>query len=181
MITKNKLRNEAKEIRKKLNIVDISKRINEKFLSLPEYSNSKNIFCYYSFGHEVVTHDLFSIKEKNWYIPKIKEKSLEVCLFDKEKLIANKYGIKEQVNPTCIMPDSIDIAILPALMADKSGHRLGYGKGYYDRFLNEKCNAFCKIIFIPEELLRENLITEKHDCPANIIITQCNIYRINHQ
>jgi len=47
----------------------------------------------------------------------------------------NKYGIPEPQNGIEIQPDDIDVAIIPLLIFDEVGNRVGYGKGYYDRFL----------------------------------------------
>ncbi|QNF32055.1 5-formyltetrahydrofolate cyclo-ligase [Adhaeribacter swui] len=52
------------------------------------------------------------------------------------KLVINKWGIPEPVNATPIAEAAIDVVLVPLLAFDEQGHRVGYGKGYYDRFLN---------------------------------------------
>ena len=68
--------------------------------------------------------------------------------------------------------NEIDLVVVPALCVDTKGNRVGYGKGYYDRFLNS--SNFCgeKIVFIPNELLVDKLSHDDWDIPANVIITQ---------
>ncbi len=177
MINKKELRILAKDIRKKLDISTISEKIIDNFVSSSEYEQSLNILAYHSFSDEVNTHALFKKNGKNWFIPRINEDDLEVCLYE-PNLSKNKFGILEPRGVDCQDPSIIDLVILPALMVDKRGHRLGYGKGFYDRFLSQNCNSINKVVFIPEELFVETIYPEAHDCAVNLIITQCNIYRI---
>jgi 5-formyltetrahydrofolate cyclo-ligase len=58
------------------------------------------------------------------------------------KFITNSYGIPEPTQGNEISPELIDMVIVPLLYFDKSGYRVGYGKGYYDRFL-KKCRKDC--------------------------------------
>lgn len=177
MKTKQELRKIAKQIRQKLDIQKISKNIHKMLFDLPEYHKAKNIFIYHSFQDEVNTLDLFNDKEKNWFIPRISNDNLLVCKYCSDSLIENNFGIKEPSTSVIEELSSIDIVILPALMADKKGNRLGYGKGFYDRFLNSLNHTPLKILLLPEEVLQEEIPCEQHDCKVDLIITQCNIYR----
>ncbi len=178
MINKKiELRKKAKQIRKSLDINEISKRITDKLLNLPEYKISKNIFSYHSFKDEVDTLNLFQDTSKNWFIPRVHENHLLVCEYDKNLLVENCFGIKESMKEHSDSAN-LDIVILPGLMADKSGNRLGYGKGYYDRFLSSLSHSPKKILLLPEELLIDELPIEEHDYKCEIIITQHNVYRV---
>lgn len=81
------------------------------------------------------------------------------------------YGIYEP-KPYCeeYKPQNNDIVIVPCLSVDKKGYRIGYGKGYYDRFLKE----FNGVSICPcfEELLTNKLPTDKYDIKVNIVVTQ---------
>jgi len=66
--------------------------------------------------------------------------------------IANKYGIIEPVGDPWQDYDKIDLVLVPALAYDHNGHRLGRGKGYYDRFL-KKLNAYTIGIAFEEQIL----------------------------
>ncbi|MEL6559544.1 MAG: 5-formyltetrahydrofolate cyclo-ligase [Bacteroidota bacterium] len=57
---------------------------------------------------------------------------------DKNQLVVNKWGIPEPVQGVSASSEAIDVVLIPLLVFDESGHRVGYGKGYYDRFL-ESC------------------------------------------
>ena len=63
----------------------------------------------------------------------------------------------------------IDLVIVPALAVDKNNYRLGYGGGFYDRFLRDK--SVTKIVCIPKELIVESVYPEKFDIPVDIVVT----------
>lgn len=81
------------------------------------------------------------------------------------------YGIPEP-KPYCreYVPMPNDIIIVPCLSVDKNGYRIGYGKGYYDRFLkNFNGTSICPCY---DELLADELPSDENDIKINIIITQ---------
>lgn len=180
MYSKEDLRIKAKNIRKTLDIELISSKIYKNLLNLKEYKEVKNIFCYYSFRDEVITRSFFEDNNKNWYIPKIDNSNLLVCEFDEKKLVRSQFGVLEPDSRNLKEIDNkknIDMVILPSLMLDQNGYRLGYGKGYYDRFLSHLDSCPILISLIPEDLLVETLPIEEHDYKCNIIITENDVYR----
>ena len=180
MQKKTELRKFAKDLRQKLDMKEISEKILQIFISTDLYKKAKNIAIYYPYLNEPDLLLFFEFThEKNFFLPKITQTgSLSFHKYNKtDVLIKNKFGIYEPTSaPT--PPEMIDIIIIPALMADKSGYRLGYGKGYYDKFFAENNINATKIIFLPEELLTENLPHDDWDIPANLVITQKNSYPI---
>lgn len=70
-------------------------------------------------------------------VPKVKDDNqLEhYLLAEHTRLQTNKWGIPEPVDATPVRVEQIDLVIAPMIIFDKTGHRIGYGKGYYDRFL----------------------------------------------
>ncbi len=182
MKTKNELRIIAKNIRKELDVKSISEKIIRNFLALSYYKTSVNIAMYYPTGTELDLIHLFDEQGKNFYLPKILNSNKEMFFVKYEKnktvLVENKYKILEPQGDK-INPQILDLIILPALMADKNGYRLGYGGGYYDKFFNKNNIDAIKIILIPDELLVSALPRESFDIPANIIITQTKIIEIH--
>ena len=179
MPTKNELRNIAKNIRNNINMNDISEKIINNFLASSYYKNAKIIACYYPIGSEPNLKLLFKNTDKIICLPKISEteKSMTFIEYKNEtNLRFNKYNIPEPDGKE-ICADKIDIIILPALMADKKGYRLGYGGGYYDRYLKNNSTKATKIIFLPNELFIESLPADNFDIPADIIITQTDIIK----
>lgn len=75
-------------------------------------------------------------------------------------------------------PESFDLVIIPGVAFDRLGGRLGYGKGYYDRFL-EQTGAFRLALAFDFQVLVK-VPTEKHDVPMNGILTESGIIEVNN-
>ncbi len=84
--------------------------------------------------------------------------------------ISGKFGIPEP-SPACPIfpPNRLDLSLVPGLGFDLSGHRLGRGKGYYDRILKEVTGIRCGVAF--DEQLIDQIPTEPHDIALNCILT----------
>ena len=165
---KKQLRKSAKEIRKSLDISTKSKVLTNLIRQNKIYQNSQNIMLYYPTKYEMNFLDLLN-DNKNFYFPRVKGEELLVCPYKKgEKTEISNLGICEPCS-TPAAPTILDLIIVPALMVDKNGYRLGYGGGFYDRFLKDiKAKTICAI---PKELLVEELPVEEFDLPMDIIIT----------
>lgn len=92
-----------------------------------------------------------------------------------EELIANEWGIREPKTDIPVSSESINMVLVPMLGGDESLRRLGYGKGYYDRFLSE-VNAYKIGLLFYEALLPVNSIpVEAHDVTLDAIVTDKEI------
>lgn len=93
------------------------------------------------------------------------------------ELEENSWGIKEPLGHEVATPNEMDIVLVPLLCFDTGGHRVGYGKGFYDRFLSE-CRPDCRKIglslFPPVDRIDD---THAGDIPLDICITPDRIYR----
>ena len=165
---KKQLRKSAKGIRKSLDISTKSKVLTNLIRQNKIYQNSQNIMLYYPTKYEMNFLDLLN-DNKNFYFPRVKGEELLVCPYKRgEKIEISNLGICEPCS-TPVTPIILDLIIVPALMVDKNGYRLGYGGGFYDRFLKTlKAKTICAI---PKELLVEELPVEEFDLPMDIIIT----------
>lgn len=175
---KNILRQRAKETRKLISIISLSELIKQNLFDTEEYKKSKNIFCYYSFSDEVITTDFFEDMSKNWYLPKVSGEEMVACPYDKNNMKKNKYGIYEPDTKPINDLSIIDLMIIPALCADKNGYRLGYGKGYYDRFIKKLNHNPVKIVLVFSQLFTDNVFPDNYDERADIIITDKEIFRL---
>lgn len=173
MEEKKKLRIKAKNIRSNLAMDEISKKLSELIRQNDFYKNAKNVMIFYPKEQEVDLRILLN-DNKNFYLPRVNGDNLEICQYNiGDKLKQSDLGIMEPIS-AAIDINNIDLIILPALMADKDGYRLGYGGGYYDRLLRNK-SASCKtIIPLPQELITEKLPHEKHDIKSDLIICYVN-------
>lgn len=165
MKNKTDFRIYAKELRKTLDIPMISKSLANKIRKSDIYVSAQNIMLFYPIRYEIDLRDLLK-DDKTFFLPKVDGENLFVCPFT-ENLEKSHFNILEPCsNP--VSPDVLDLVIVPALMADKHGYRLGYGGGFYDRFLKQ-CNAKT-IVCIPKELFVEELPHEEFDVPVDEII-----------
>ena len=170
MNNKSELRKRAKLIRKNLDINSMSEQIVFKIKNFEDFKKSKNIMLFYPLEFEIDILKLLDFEEKNFYLPRIKGLELECCPYKKGDLLRDsEFKTKEPVTES-VNPEILDLIFVPALMADKNNYRLGYGKGYYDRFL-EKTNAIT-VVPLAKELIAENLPIEEYDKKIDFIITQ---------
>lgn len=166
---KQDLRKWVKEERKKLDIQNISKILVEKIKNTDEYKKAKNIMIFYPKEYEIDLLDLLNDDSKKFYLPRIEKDNLLCCSYKNgEELCESCFKTKEPLsNP--IDKTFLDLIIAPALAVDKNNYRLGYGGGFYDRFL-EDLKSF-KIVCVPEIFVLENVFKEEHDIKIDMIIS----------
>lgn len=158
MLSKIELRKKMIELRENLDsrsFEDYNRSILKKIIECDEFKKAHNIFIFVSFNKEVDTHAI--IKKsidlgKKVSVPKVISKDLgmkALCIEGINELKSSKYGIlePEYEEDKIMSEESIDLVILPGLAFDSSGGRIGYGAGYYDRFLR-KLNPNCKKVGI---------------------------------
>jgi 5-formyltetrahydrofolate cyclo-ligase len=182
---KQELRKRSMEIRKNIpNKEQKNNAIYNAIISCDEYNAANIIAIYNSMGSEVNTKEiiLYSLlKQKIVLLPKIDgEDMLFVRVDSNTKYALSKFGTLEPIEGEIYDPDKIDLFIVPGLAFDINGNRLGYGGGYYDRYLRELRAVKIGLAF--EEQLVNSIPTEEKDIPLNIIQTEENRYvrRVNN-
>ena len=123
---------------------------------------------YYPLKDEINLLSLLEDNTKNFYLPKISNNELLCCPYNKsDKLCESCFRTKEPLTKP-VDKAIIDLIVVPALAVDKNNYRLGYGGGFYDRFLKGiKCT---KIACIPNELYIESVFPEEHDICVDLVI-----------
>ena len=176
MDKKISLRLKAKEIRNSLDIANISNILTEKIRHLDIYKYSKNVMIFYPLKNEINLLKLLD-DNKNFFLPRMNGKTLECCPYKKnDRLKTVKFNIKEP-ETECVECPNLDLVITPALAVDKKGNRLGYGGGFYDRFLS-KINSKT-LVALPQDLLFDNVPCEKFDIKIDYIITDVEFVSVN--
>lgn len=99
-----------------------------------------------------------------------------VAVNDDTEFVENKYGISEPRDGEEIEPEEIDLVFVPLLAFDKNGFRVGYGKGYYDRFLAQCRPDVVSIGFSYFEAVDKIEDTHQFDVPLDFCITPHKIY-----
>lgn len=180
---KTSLRAFYREIRKNIPERDDKQNfICRNFLDSELYNNASSLFLYAAVGSEV---NIDPIIEKA--LSDGKKVALPLCL-DKEGTMefyfitsfddvkVGMYGIREPNEDICHKAehDENTVCLLPGLCFDKKGNRLGYGKGYYDRFLAHFSGISVGISF--SDCIAESLAVNEHDKKAHYLIIDKNIY-----
>jgi len=161
-------------------VIDKSLLIENLLMKQEEYKKSKNIYVYVNYNQEVITTDI--IKKslavgKNVYIPKVYD---DVILFHQirsyeDDLAPGAYGILE---PTNNSPDKLrdGLLIMPGLAFDKKFHRIGYGGGFYDKYLALP-NSHIKLAIAYDFQVLEQIEADEFDMKVDVIITQDFVIR----
>jgi 5-formyltetrahydrofolate cyclo-ligase len=174
-----------KEILQKRNSLSISqitrksKLIQEKTIERMEFIESKSIGIYLPIGSEVRTNDIIKSamkSEKTVLLPRIIINDLHYFTVDENDLDQdsfdiNRFGIKEP-KKTKMKLDFIDLLIVPGIVFDSYGYRIGYGRGYYDRFIAKK--KFSKSIGLAYDLqvVKSPIPKSEFDKKIDLLITE---------
>ncbi|MBP5462549.1 MAG: 5-formyltetrahydrofolate cyclo-ligase [Lachnospiraceae bacterium] len=178
---KSELRKVMKRKRSNLSaerILMYSGCIAENLISRQEYADASVLLAYVSFSSEVNTHFLI---EKAWNdgnrvaVPKcVDDTRLEFqYIHSFDDLAPGKFGIPEPVTGDCVQytPDDKCLILLPGVAYTNNGDRLGYGGGYYDRYL-KKHNEIPKVMLAYSLQQTETLPVDDKDVPADMIVTE---------
>lgn len=158
-----------------------SKSIYDSLLESNFYKDANCVMLYISFGSEVMTKpiidDLFK-RGKRVFIPVTvpKTKALIVSeLKDYENdLAVGHFGVMEPIPEALrpVEPSILDLVIVPGVAFDKSGYRIGYGGGYYDRFLPRLKSDATTVSLAFDLQLIDEIPTQGFDIPVQYIITE---------
>ena len=179
MHTKTELRKTVRLLKKQHSQEELkafSSTIAGKLLELPCIKEADTLMLYCSLPDEVDTMELLHklrLDGKRILLPKVTgESDMELCEYSgDDDLQAGSYGILEPCGERFEDFGEIKVAVIPGMAFDKSGNRLGRGKGYYDRFLNKpEFSKLYKIgICFPFQLF-EALPADKYDIRMDMTI-----------
>ena len=170
-------------LKKRLNFNIKDKKINfyKLLLILKRETKNKKIGVYYPIGSEVSTLDLIeNLRKKKYKISlPVLENNFRMTFYEwntKKPLKINKYGIPEPVKINKFVPS---ILIIPIVAFDANLNRLGYGGGFYDRFINksEKTKKILKIGLALSCQKINKVPTNKFDKKMNYILTENKVYK----
>ena len=184
---KSELRNTYSLKRKNLSDYQINKRsilISKKLLDIPIWDKEfYHIFLTSKKNNEIETKFILSMlaqKNKKVVVPRLIDlNNLEHILLTKQTILKeNSYGIPEpqKYNNKIIFPQELDVIIVPLYIFDLNGNRVGYGKGYYDRFLKNCRDDVIKIGISLFEPVKSISGISRNDIALNYAITSNSIF-----
>ena len=152
--------------------------LTDQFLKHPFYQEAKVIATYLSFPHEFQTQELIeqALKDcRKVLIPKTYPKGrMDFVVYDPQQLVKTSFGLLEpQGDLEVVDASQIDLIHVPGLAFTTEGYRIGYGGGYYDRYLKHFSGHTFSTIY-PCQI--KDFIPEKHDIPVQeVLIDEGNL------
>lgn len=110
---------------------------------------------------------------KNFFLPRVNGVNLDILPYVPDSVHTGAYDIEEPDGEDIIDPRILDMIVVPAVAYDKSGNRLGRGKGFYDRLLASTRATTVGVAY--DFQLFDELPTEPHDIPVDMVITQTSV------
>lgn len=188
-MNKKDLREKYFQLRKAVALkqgIEESIQIANQLLQLPIWDlEYYHIFLTITDKNEIDTSSILSIlqgKDKNIVLPKMNTDNTltNFLLTDSTRIMGNSYGVPEPQDGVEVDSSKIDVVFVPLLAYDVKGNRIGYGKGFYDRFLENCRSNVVKIglsFFPPEENIDDiNLL----DIPLDYCVTPTKTYQFGN-
>ena len=157
----------------------------QRFLGSKYFSESKVIGLYYPILNEVQTFRIMSqaiLNLKTVCLPTIVDEQISFFKYDPTKsLKVGKYGIMEPETSSENMNHLLDIVITPGVVFDVTGNRIGYGKGYYDKFFNSIGFQNMTLVGLGYDFqfILEKIICNDQDVKMNTLISEKRMINLN--
>lgn len=148
----------------------------DRLLALPEFAGAGCLALYSAVRNEVFTERIFEVAReagKEVVYPRVAGTGLEFApALSREELAPGAFGVLEPTQEVPRAPTSIDMLVVPGVAFDGFGHRLGYGKGFYDRALHGVSGRVLLVGLAFELQLVERLPVEVHDLRLDLLVTE---------
>ncbi|KXK01507.1 MAG: putative 5-formyltetrahydrofolate cyclo-ligase [Acidobacteria bacterium OLB17] len=192
-MTKSELRKEFLERRRGVSageVAEASRRIAERFFANVELDGVRFLHTFIRIPkfNEIDTSAIYmrvwrDLPEITTVAPRVDHGTggMDGIAFDEQTPLAEgRWGIREPAAGALIAPEKLDVVLVPMLIFDRAGHRVGYGKGFYDRFLKQVRPDCVKAGLCLWGPLDEPIETSEMDVALDLFITPNEIYRPGH-
>ena len=158
-----------------------SATITERVLALPELGSSKTVMPFWSFGSEVDTSGLIEALQaagKRVVLPRVDGREVAAIVYvPGDPTAATSFGAMEPTSAEIVPPTEIDVVIAPGVAFDRNGGRVGYGGGFYDRFLRT-IRADTPVIGLAFAVqLVDEVPRGEHDRLVDVVVTEEELIR----
>lgn len=184
MESKNELRKHIRQMKTLLTPAEKQRQANSVFHDiecLKQFKAAKVVLLYHSLPDELPTHSVIEhwSNTKTVLLPRVDGERLRLYRYSPTLMVHGSYNIFE---PSMSCPEysinDVDLAIIPAMAFDSKGHRLGRGKGFYDRLL--AASSVTKIGVAFNSQIVNNVSTDAFDIDMDIVISDKNLYFVNY-
>lgn len=173
---KKELRRQIREKKRamtKEQIESASRRLGELFVASKEYKQAKTIYGYLPYNQEVRTVPMLEqalADGKRVAVPKVYGEEMRfIYITDMSRVSAGYAGIPEPIDDEPVADDPTALVLMPGLAFDPQGHRIGYGGGFYDRFLAQEPEHPTLALCYDFQMLPK-LETEEFDIPVDCVL-----------
>jgi len=158
-----------------------SLKVQQRFVDTAEFLQARSVGLYSSILNEVFTEEIFKSARtagKSIFYPRVEGESLTfIAVADPGELRPGAFGILEPVGREGRNAGEIDLIVVPGIAFDWTGHRLGFGQGYYDRVLRELGPEAIPVGLGFDWQVVEKLPNEPHDIRMHLIVTETETIR----
>ena len=150
-----------------------SEKLAELFLASEQYQKARTLYGYLPYNQEVRTVPILeqALRDgKQVAVPKVYGDRMRFILLRDLAQVAKGYaGIPEPIADTPVAGDKTALVLMPGLAFDPQGHRIGYGGGFYDKFLAEEPNHPTVALCYDFQVF-DHLDTQTHDIPVDLVL-----------
>lgn len=175
-MNKQELRKSIREQKRAMSAEEIemrSRNLLELFTQTTAYRNAKTLYGYLPYNQEVRTVPILeqALRDgKKIAVPKVYGDTMKFLYLDDLSQVAKGYsGIPEPIADEPVADDKTALVLMPGLAFDTQGHRIGYGGGFYDKFLSQEPNHPTVALCYAFQVL-EKLETEEFDIPVDLVL-----------
>jgi 5-formyltetrahydrofolate cyclo-ligase len=156
--------------------------IHHRFLALPDVQDHGLVMAFWSFGSEVATPPLLEALHARGVrvsLPRIEDGDLvAVAYVPGDPLRETSFGAREPAAGAILAPETLDLVVTPGVAFDRFGHRIGYGGGFYDRFLRRTRRSTPRVaIAFDLQVLPRELPVGNFDLGVDVIVTETETIR----
>ncbi|HEX2031796.1 MAG TPA: 5-formyltetrahydrofolate cyclo-ligase [Actinomycetota bacterium] len=149
--------------------------VEERLFALPEVDRARTVMLFYSFGSEIETGPMARrvLREgKRLLLPYLEAGAMEAAeVLARDELLPSGYGPREPARRVAVDPATVAVVVTPGLAFDRRGHRLGYGGGHYDRFLERLAPRAVRVGIGFSAQLVDRIPDEPGDQRLDLVVT----------
>ncbi len=180
---KHELRQRCRAMRRELGVEQrqrASRSICAHLAAWPVFQRAETILTYLPMKAEVDVRPLLEqFPKKRWLLPRIAPEDnhrMDFHIYDPARLVVHPFGMAEPAAGLPVVPaDRVELVLVPGLAYDRQGWRLGYGGGYYDRFLSRFDGISVGVTY--QALVLESIPHHKHDVAVGWVVSEIELFQ----
>ena len=152
--------------------LEAARAVFDALSSMAAFTMADKVLIYNSLPDALSTREFIDryAGTKHFYLPRVNGVNLDILPYDATRIAIGAFHIEEPQGDDTVSPDAIELVVVPAVAYDRSGNRVGRGKGFYDRLLAE--TRASKVGVAYDFQLVDEIESDSHDIPVDFVITE---------